>query len=61
MKVAIFALAVVAVFGPGMISTIAYKLRWPWTSPQIATVGAAVRWAAICAIVILIGAELMGL
>jgi hypothetical protein len=42
----------VALLGPGAISVIAYKLKVPWSNPQIDAAGAAVRWGAICVVII---------
>ena len=50
MKIAILALAVVAIIGPAVLNIIAYKTGW--TNPKAA--GNAVRWAAIGGILILI-------
>ena len=59
MKIAILALVVLAIIGPGAVRVIAYKLKGPWTNPQIDAAGAALRWGSIGVIIILIAMEML--
>jgi hypothetical protein len=59
MKIAILVLVVVALLGLGAISVIAYKLKVPWSNPQIDAAGAAVRWGAICVVIMLIAVNML--
>jgi hypothetical protein len=59
MKIAILVFVVLALVGPGALSVLAYKLKRPWTNPQIDAAGAAVRWTSIGAIIILIAMTML--
>jgi hypothetical protein len=59
MKIAILVFVVLALVGPAALSVLAYKLKGPWTNPQIDAAGAAVRWASIGAIIILIAMTML--
>jgi hypothetical protein len=59
MKIAILVLVVMALLGPGAIRVIAYKLKGPWSNPQIHAAGAAVRWGAIVVVNMLIAVNML--
>ena len=54
-------MAALAVLGPTVVRVVAYILKKPWTDSQIAAAGAAIRWAALGAVVALTIDVIVGL
>jgi hypothetical protein len=59
MKIAILALVVLALIGPGLINVLAYKLKGRWSKSEIDTAGTVVRWGAAGAAIMLVAMDML--